>query len=330
MGFNKKGYWFKCLEHSEHHSELKNIVSFIGKQSGNIICNQCNSFAQYLIDMFGENAIPDYWDSKKNNELGLDPWEISYGSNKKIYIFCQNEDKLYHESYDIRCADFVNGDRCPFCSGKRIHYLDSLGFLFPQVIPIWSEKNKKTSFEYSPFCSQEVYWKCPYEKHENYRRSISSSNACDFRCPKCVQERDESFLQEKVRLYLKSLGYTILHERNCTILPKNPKSKDKRGQLPFDNEIKELRLIVEVMGLQHYEMVGYNTQTAKKNNTTPKYELHYVQLKDRYKKFISFKQGYNYIAIPYWTDNNSEDWKTLIDNKIKEILEINKIKGDIL
>jgi len=37
-----KGYWFKCIDHSEHEPELKNINSFT-QGRGSIECNQCNS-----------------------------------------------------------------------------------------------------------------------------------------------------------------------------------------------------------------------------------------------------------------------------------------------
>lgn len=134
----------------------------------------------------------------------------------------------------------------------------------------------------------------------------------------CVSERDESFLQEKIRTYLEFLKYIVLHEHNCTIIPKNPKSK-ANNTLPFDNEIKELKLIIEVNGIQHYEVNGFHILGAKHNNTTPEYELHYQQLKDRYKRMYAKSKGYNYLEIPYWTDDENETWRKLINNKILKI-----------
>jgi len=40
-GFNNKGYWFKCLEHPEHGSELKNINSYTHGH-GSVKCIQCH------------------------------------------------------------------------------------------------------------------------------------------------------------------------------------------------------------------------------------------------------------------------------------------------
>ena len=314
---NKK-YYFKCPRRI-HDSELKNISNFVNGQEGAMKCNQCNSFAQWGIDNLCEDFLEKYWDYEKNK---ISPWKIPKAYDKKVWIKCQEKD--YHESYDIIPNNFINNCRCPYCnknSGK-IHPLDSLRKLLEdkELLHLWSNKNKKSPYKYSPHSGQDVYWKCPDGKHKDYRRKVSVSNICDFRCPECVRERMESFLQEKVRLYLNELGYIISHERNCSIIPQNPKFKGSRGQMPFDNEIVELKLIIEVHGIQHYEICTWHKKHAKRNNTTPEYELHMQKVRDRYKCIFAKSQGYFYLEIPYWTDNKDETWKKLIDDNIEQIL----------
>jgi hypothetical protein len=230
----------------------------------------------------------------------------------------------------MSCYDFTKGNRCPYCiyfHGK-VHPKDSLGqYIIDNygqdfLDKIWSDKNIKTSFEYAPNSGKEVWWKCMDEKHEDYKREINGSNIIKFRCPICTQERNESFLQEKVRVYLETLNYTILHENNCTIVPKNPKTN---YQLPFDNEIKDLKLICEVHGRQHYKVTGFHRKQSKQNRMTPTEELNYQQLKDRYKRIKAIQGNYYYLEIPYWTDDVDETWKQLIDNKIKQIQEKAKL-----
>jgi hypothetical protein len=242
-GFNKKGYYFKCDKHPEHHSELKNIDSFSGGEKGSVDCDQCNSFAQYLLDTYGENALKLYWSDKNI----FSPWEISKNNGNKVWIKCQNKCNSNHDDYEIRCSDFTS-------------------------------KNS--------------------------------------RCTKCAQEKKESFLQEKVRLYLNELGYEILHEYDCNIIGKNPKIKNNRGKLPYDNEIVELKLIIETHGEQHYKLTGFHKMKAKRNNTTPEYEFHMQKLRDRYKRIYAKYKGYDFLEIPYWTEK-TEEWKELINNKIK-------------
>jgi hypothetical protein len=317
----KSSYYFKCSK-GIHPSELKSISNFTSGSEGVMFCNMCNSFAQYLIDNFGNDALNLYWDYEKNGNIN--PWKLTKSNNLNVYIKCQNKDKPYHESYLVQCSNFSKlNSGCPYCYNRKIHPLDSLGTLFPEVLDIWSDKNDKSPFEYAPKTPQEVYWKCPEGKHDNYLRKINESNDAKFRCPDCSNERDESFLQEKVRLYLESLDYTILHERNCTIIPKNPRTKNSsNNSLPFDNEVKELKLIVEINGKQHYIICGFHILSAKRNNTTPEYELHYQKLKDRYKRMYAKSQGYHHLEISYLMDDENETWKKLINEKILEITNI--------
>jgi hypothetical protein len=249
----------------------------------------------------------------------INPWSISFSCHKKVWIKCQEKD--YHESYLVKCDNFIKGRGCPYCANiqGKIHPLDSLGRLLEEkgLLNIWSNKNKKSPFEYAPHSGLHVWWKCIDGKHKDYYRQIKLSNSRDFRCPECVQERDESFLQENVRVYLTNLGYEVLHEHNCTLKCTNPKTK---YPLPYDNEVKELKLIIEVHGQQHYTLNSWHERIAKGHGTTPEYELHYQKLKDRYKRIYAKLHGYFYLEIPYTADDKQETWKQMIDDKIKEIV----------
>lgn len=321
---SRNKYWFKCNKHSHHKSELKNISSFTVGHNKTMKCKQCSSMAQYILDSFPNKKLKDVWDFEKNGDLN--PWEIFRGCSKKIWIKCQEKD--YHESYEITCNGFSGGHRCPYCrnnSGK-VHPKDSLGQYIAKdyniefLWNVWSVKNKKSPFEYTCNTDKKVWWKCENHKHEDYRRAICKSNRFEFRCPKCRNENKESVIEEKVRLYLETLGYTILHEHGCTIRPKNPKTGH---YMPFDNEIKELKLIIEVHGSQHYRS-DFIRNINKCSEDKAQELLHYQQLKDRYKRIYALQNGYEYLEIPHWTiENKSDKYKKIIDDKIKEILNKN-------
>lgn len=303
-----RSYYFICPNNIEHSSTKQSITRFVIYKNDSIKCNQCNSFAQWGIDNLGEDFLEKYWDYEKNI---VDPWEISHGNSiDKVWIKCQEKD--YHSSYDIVCNDFVKGNRCPYCSNMRgkVHMLDSLGCLYPEVLKTWSDKNEMSAFEYAPMSGKYIWLKCKNQKHNDYYTSINNANKANFNCPECVNERQESFLQEKVRLYLENLHYDLLHEHKCTILPINPKTNH---YLPYDNEIIDLKCIIEVHGHQHY-----NEYSGKWFNE--KFDLHRQQLYDRYKRIYAKSKGYYYLEIPYWTDDKNETWKKMIDDKIEEIL----------
>lgn len=312
---NKK-YWFKCDKHIKHKSELKSISRFTNGQNGSIECKQCNSFAQWMLD--NNLKIEDYWDYDKNT---ISSWEISYGSKNKIWIKCQEKD--YHGSYEIKCCNFIQGQRCTYCSGKKIHPKDSLGqyiidnygedFLWK----VWSDKNEKSPFEYLPCSHFKVWWKCLDNEHTDFQRKIKDSNYLEFRCPQCSQERKESILEEKTRLYLEELGYDVLTEYNCTIKPINPKTK---MFLPLDNEIildNGKHLIIEIHGQQHYDISFWLSKGLKKEEAIKK--LHHRKLLDRYKKISCIQLNHEYLEISYnsFKDNT---YKKIIKNKIKELI----------
>ena len=103
----------------------------------------------------------------------------------KVWIKCQEKD--YHDSYLINCNSFSGGGhRCSYCGNREVHPLDSLGYLYPQVFKIWSNKNIKSPYEYTPNSGQKVWWKCTDGKHKDYFRSISESNDANFKCHKCT------------------------------------------------------------------------------------------------------------------------------------------------
>ena len=110
---NKK-YYFKCPR-GLHEPEQKRINDLT---SGNteLKCNACNSIGQYLIDNYGEDALEKYWNYEKNGSLN--PFEISRGSKKKVWIKCQENEE--HGSYLIRCTHFTSmGNRCPICKESK-------------------------------------------------------------------------------------------------------------------------------------------------------------------------------------------------------------------
>lgn len=54
---------------------------------------------------------------------------------------------------------------------------------------------------------------------------------------------------------------------------------------------------------------------------TPEEALNLLQYRDKLKKEYALSHGYEFLVIPYWTESD-DSYKTLIDNKISEILSL--------
>lgn len=173
---NKK-YWFKCSRRI-HESQLHDIQYFASGRVKELKCKKCESFAQFITDSFSEEYLIKIW----NKENIIDPWKIAKKSNKKAIFNCEhNESHVYEKSI----YHYSNGSRCPFCVNAKILKENSLGVLFPEVFEVWSDKNKKSPYEYAPNSGEKVWWKCKNGVHEDYQRRIADSNNKEFKCPKC-------------------------------------------------------------------------------------------------------------------------------------------------
>lgn len=283
-----------------------------------------NSIMHFLIDKYGEEIALKMTDNKFNSKLNL--YEINRG-NSDIHIHINCLEKDYHGEFEVapcHLSDSKKPTGCPYCSNNqgRVHPYDSLGTIDQNSNNLWSDKNGKTPYDYSPKSTQLVWWKCPEGKHDDFQREISDYARAKYDCPYCALERKESMLQMKVRTYLEYvLGYKLEHEWNCSIVPKNPKITIGNNTMPFDNEVVDLKLIIEVHGEQHYKLYSFNSKWRDKTGLNPEQSLHKRKLYDRYKSYVAYKNGYHYLEIPYWTEGD-ESYKMLIEDKIKTIKEM--------
>lgn len=286
-----------CIN-TNYHGEYETYATIFTKGCGCPYCSSLkvhpkDSFARYHIDNTDVNFLEKYWDYNKNK---ISPWELSVMSDKKIFIKCQQ--KSYHGSYEIATKQLSKGNRCGFCTARKgkVHEYDSLGYLFPDTLNIWSNKNKKSPFEYSPNSGFKVYWKCENEIHNEYFRSIDSSNKLNFRCPEC----STSFGEQKISNYLSLNNIKYMPQKEFDNL-----LGISNGNLKFDFylELNNIKYAIEYDGIQHYEPVdfeGLGIEHAKE-----KFEIlkQHDKLKNKYCKNNKIKL----IRIPYWDFDNIEE-----------------------
>jgi len=311
-----KKYYFKCPR-GLHPSELKNINSITNKNEM-IACNKCNSFAQRGIDDFGDNFLEKYWDY----DNVVDPWEISYGSNKKVLIICQIKD--YHESYSISCSHFTDGKRCSYCAKTKVHPLDSLGKILEDknLLSIWSIGNNKSPYLYAPNSHKRFLWVCSEGKHNDYYRSAYESNDADFRCPECQYSKGEGVINNYLRdddwIKIAQDDYDKLFDvdkySNTYFIPQ--KTFDGLvglggGLLSYDFYLPQYNLLIEYQGEQHERYIKYFHKSIEDFEKQVEH--------DRRKKEYAQQNGYNFLEIWYWDFDNIEEILTKELNIIKNL-----------
>ena len=308
--------YFKCPQGKHKSRDI--ILSSITCNDNPCDCKECcleiNSFGVWCEN--NNPSILSLWDYDLNT---TSPYEITYGSNQQFYFKCP---RGLHNSrlYKISNITKHNLDiRCKECNSIGQWIVDHYNEEYLHIV--WDyDKNIKSPYEISFGSSDErIFIKCLNNlTHSSY--PISPSNFTKGRgCPACKNERMESKLQSKVREYIiQTYGYNILHEYSCNLKPINPRTN---YVLPYDNQviIGDDNLIIEVMGIQHYQITGYIKFEAEKHGVSPEKELEELQWRDNYKKEFALSNSYYYLAIPYTAEKNNK-YKILIDNMIHKII----------
>lgn len=170
---NKKFYWLCKRNHSwqstiAHRSEGKNCPYCTGKK----VLKGFNDLA--TTDPF----LTKEWDANKNKNIS--PYEVSRGSNKKVWWKCKNG-----HSYDASISNRTSGSGCPYCAGKKVlKGFNDLASTNPWMIKEWDyEKNVNISpFEVSKGSNKKVWWKC--KNNHSWEATIKSRNN-GKKCPYC-------------------------------------------------------------------------------------------------------------------------------------------------
>lgn len=123
----------------------------------------------------------DEWDFVKNDELGLDIYKISQGTNKIAWWTCKKCDSEYETPVNKRSS----GANCPFCVGRRVNHTNSLAVLRPDLASQWHPtKNERTPQEITIGNDKKVWWlgRCGHE----WEATVDNRNKKESGCPYCA------------------------------------------------------------------------------------------------------------------------------------------------
>jgi len=195
---SNKLYWFKCLKHIEHESELKNINTFTNGKQTNIDCIQCNSIETNYPHLI------QYLVNKEDSKRAI-------GSTYKILIKCPACGHIKEKSiYDW----LNNGFGCPKCS-DGVSYPEKFLFnVFEQLNADFQIQISRTIFNwcndyrYDFYINKinsiiETHGMQHYKEKENHWSSLKE-----------IQDNDEH--KEKLAKQNGIKNYIILDCKNST------------------------------------------------------------------------------------------------------------------
>lgn len=134
--------WWKNEENGSFQMEIKSRVVQLKKPS------------------VKEHEVYKEWHPVNNK--GLNPEELTLGSNKKVWWICEHG----HEWQSV-VKSRISGSGCPFCFGKKVSKANSLATLNPELTKEWHPINNRElkPKDVTSGSAKKVWWLCE-EGHE--------------------------------------------------------------------------------------------------------------------------------------------------------------------
>lgn len=138
-----------------------------------------NALLKFNVDYYYE------WDFEKNEELGLDIWEVTKGTGKKMWWICNDCGSRYASSANSRSNGNNGGTKCPYCNGnKKVNHTNSLASLIPHLVTQWIfNKNIKNPYTIKSYSDEKAWWigECGHEWETSVKNRSLGKN-----CPYCA------------------------------------------------------------------------------------------------------------------------------------------------
>ena len=177
-------YWWICP--AGHEDYEMNCSSRTGKsKSGCPECRYTRSAKKLSTPDREESLgikypdlVPEWSDSNDKSIFEVYPY-----SDYTAHWVCR-----YGHEWGVKCSFRIKGTGCPKCSQEKRKIPPkekSLGYLYPELLKEWSNKNKLSPFKvYAGGSSKKFYWTCP-NGHPDYVATCKSRTSGGSGCPKC-------------------------------------------------------------------------------------------------------------------------------------------------
>lgn len=170
------------------------------------------------------NVLMEYWDVKRNNEIGLDPGKIPVNSSINAFWKCKNG----HHWQERVSRVYDRKIKCLYCEGRMVWSGENdLQTLHPKLASEWDcEKNYVTPDKVSPKDTKKYWWKCK-NGHPSFLRSVEHRVTRNDACPYCTGRKIEPGVNDLQTLFPNIASEWDLEKNKiepCYISPNSEKS----------------------------------------------------------------------------------------------------------
>lgn len=156
------------------------------------------------------NHLKDVWDYDKNSQIGLNPENLTFGTDKKAYFTCKNGHTKFDRISRITARHKMQY-RCHKCKAEE----KCLSKTHPKIASEWDyEKNKDlTPNDVSFGSDKKIWWKC--QKGHSWKEEISYRvDKINRDCPKCKKSTKPK--KREKRLFVEVIGIDNLPTLDTT------------------------------------------------------------------------------------------------------------------
>lgn len=204
---------------------------------------------------FASNTRSDNW-SYLNT---IKPTKVFTHSNKPYIFDCD----VCNHTFETSPNRVSKGHWCPYCANQKLCSFEDCNSCFKKSFAshskegCWSENNKVSKRDVF-LCAREKYEFICDRCNQSFKSALYSI-ASGCWCPWCRKKTEV-----KVKEWLLEEDYNIVAQPRFEWC----KSKSTNNHLPFDFSIPDLKIIIELDGLQHFEQVSTwaSPQTQRKND----------------------------------------------------------------
>lgn len=302
-----KEVWWKC---NKCGYEWKSSVNNRSRGNGCPVCAN-KKIVKGINDLFTTNPeLKKEWDYVKNTNIK--PYDISYGSSKKVWWKCPKCGYSWQTSVSHR----TNGRGCPCCSNKAVFKgINDFQTHFPFLAKEWDyDKNENEPDEVTPGSNKKVWWKCP-NGHDSYLATIS--HRCHGSgCPICNTILQTSFPEQSILFYIKKI-YPDTQNKFKTLF---------KGKMELDIYIPSLKIGIEYDGAAWHNKPVNKIREQKKYDICKANGIYLYRIREADDSKESADKVY---TVPKFTYDNSSQLGEVIKRLIEDISKISNFDVDI-